>query len=603
MCGISGIINQNNQVVSFDKIKKINDLIAHRGPDDEGFFLENNIAFGHRRLAILDLSLDGHQPMHYRDKYVIVFNGEIYNYLEIRGELLECGYVFKSTTDTEVILASYDKWGEDCVNHFNGMWAFALYDKRKKIIFCSRDRFGVKPFYYTQKDHLFVFGSEIKQLLVFYTDKYVNKTIMMDYLVIGHENHTQETFFENIYQLLPSHNLIYNLFEHKCSINRYYKINRYANDFNEIETIDLYRKYLFDSVKLRLRSDVTVGSCLSGGLDSSAISAIASNINKKMTNNKFVVIHAKSIEKKNDESSYAKKVADFCNLDLHVVTPITEDFVKLIDEVIYTQEEPFGGPSVFMQYFVMEKAKELGCTVMLDGQGGDETLLGYERYYPAFLMAIDFFSKIKYYFYAVNNSKITLSQLFKYLIYFTNVNNTRIKKLLTKSYYLKRKYLEMINSDILKINSKNYFDVFLLQCNEIYSTQMPHLLRYEDRNSMRHSIETRLPFIDYRLLENALNMNNLYKMKGGWTKYILRKAINDILPDDVIWRKNKFGFEAPVKTWLDNVKNELQKTIEYSNILSEIKNRSIEVDQLDNRQKWRLFNIARWEKIYNVQID
>jgi len=185
MCGISGIINKNGKSVDKSQIKKMNNLIIHRGPDDEGFYFESNFAFGHRRLSIIDLSSDGHQPMHYTNKYVIIYNGEVYNYLEIKEDLQKDGYVFYSRTDTEVILASYDKWGEECVNRFNGMWAFAIYDKSKQIIFCSRDRFGVKPFYYTEVDDKFIFGSEIKQLLEFYNDVYVNKNILMDYLVIG----------------------------------------------------------------------------------------------------------------------------------------------------------------------------------------------------------------------------------------------------------------------------------------------------------------------------------------------------------------------------------------------------------------------------------
>ena len=184
MCGISGIINKNISKVDRKEIQKINDLIAHRGPDSEGFYFEKNFAFGHRRLSILDLSSDGHQPMHYLDKYTITYNGEVYNYLEIKEELIKYGYKFSSQTDTEVILASYDKWGEECVNKFNGMWAFAIYDKEKEIIFCSRDRFGVKPFYYTQVENKFIFGSEIKQLLEFYEKRFVNKKILMDFLII-----------------------------------------------------------------------------------------------------------------------------------------------------------------------------------------------------------------------------------------------------------------------------------------------------------------------------------------------------------------------------------------------------------------------------------
>lgn len=398
MCGISGVINKNNYKIKKEEIKSINDLIYHRGPDDEGFYFGKNFAFGHRRLSILDLSSDGHQPMTYLDKYVITYNGEVYNYLEIKEELQKDGYTFCSHTDTEVILASYDKWGENCVNRFNGMWAFAIYDKEKNIIFCSRDRFGVKPFYYTEIDNNFVFGSEIKQLLEFYEDRYVNKKVLMNYLVIGYENYNNETFFENIFKLQQSHNLIYNLTDHTYFEKRYYDIKNEILNINENESIELYNEKLFQSVKLRLRSDVKVGTCLSGGLDSSSIAGIASILNKKVTDEKFVAIHAKSTEKKSDESNYAKKVAEHCNLELNIIEPSKRDFVEVLDEVIYTQEEPFRSPSIIMQYFVMKKAKDIGCTVLLDGQGGDETLLGYERYYPAYLLDLNFFDMLKGFF-------------------------------------------------------------------------------------------------------------------------------------------------------------------------------------------------------------
>jgi asparagine synthase (glutamine-hydrolysing) len=602
MCGISGIINQHQKAVDNSEIKKINRLIAHRGPDDEGYFFGDNFAFGHRRLSILDLSKDGHQPMQYLDKYTITYNGEIYNYLEIKEELLENGYKFNSNTDTEVILASYDKWGKECVGKFNGMWAFAIYDKIKEIIFCSRDRFGVKPFYYTEIDDMFIFGSEIKQLLEFYPNRYVNKHIMMDYLVIGFEDHTNETFFENIYKLEASHNLIYNLKTNNYDIEKYYNIckNDNVNNLTETDSINLYKNKLENSIKLRLRSDVKVGTCLSGGLDSSSIATIASKIYNKMTKLKFTAIHAKSTENNNDESKYAKDVEKFSNLNLHIIEPTNNDFVNNIDEIIYTQEEPFGGPSIFMQYFVMKKAKEKDCKVMLDGQGGDETLLGYERYYPAYLIDLNFFDSLKGFFSASKNSKLTVIQLIQYLIYFTKYQ-LRIKRLKIKNRYLKKEYLDIISEDILKINSQNYLDIFKLQKEEIFKTQMPHLLKYEDKNSMRNSIETRLPFIDYNVLETALNLSSKLKIKNGWTKYVLRKSIENDLPKNIVWRKNKFGFEAPDKSWLDLIDNKMQNCINNSSIIDEIINK-LDFNKIDKHQKWKLFNIAKWERIYNVKI-
>ena len=599
MCGISGIINRYQKKVPKKEIENINSLIAHRGPDDEGFYFGENFAFGHRRLSILDLSSDGHQPMHYLDRYTITYNGEIYNYLELKEELLSFGYQFHSETDTEVILASYDKWGEECVTKFNGMWAFAIYNKQENIIFCSRDRFGIKPFYYTQIEDKFIFGSEIKQLLEFYPNRYVNKKILIDYLVIGYEDHTNETFFDNIFKLEQSHNLVYDLDNNSFSIKRYYDINLHPHNkkFNK----ELYEEKLRDAIKLRLRSDVKVGTCLSGGLDSSSIASIVSDIYNKNSVEKFIAIHAKSTQKNNDESQFAKDVAEYCRLDLKIVEPSQEDFVKILDEVIYTQEEPFGSPSIFMQYFVMKKAKEENCKVMLDGQGGDETLLGYERYYPAYLISLNFFEMMKNFFNVSKNSKLSIKQLMKYMLYFTNAK-VRIKRLKRRSTYIKKEYLNIMSNDMVEESSKNYLNIFNLQHNEIYKTQMPHLLRYEDKNSMRNSIETRLPFIDFNVLETALSLESNLKIKDGWTKYVLRQVVDTLLPQNIVWRKNKFGFEAPTKSWLDSIENNIRESIQNSLILEKIADK-IDFNKIDNLGKWRLFNIAKWEEIYHVKIN
>ncbi|OQX60233.1 MAG: asparagine synthase (glutamine-hydrolyzing) [Helicobacteraceae bacterium 4484_230] len=605
MCGISGIINKTFEEVNRSDIKTINDLVSHRGPDDEGFYFGKNIAFGHRRLSILDLSQEGHQPMTYLSgRYTITYNGEIYNYLEIREMLAKEGYLFHSGTDTEVILASYDKWGKECVKMFNGMWAFALYDKEKNIVFCSRDRFGIKPFYYTEVDNKFIFGSEIKQLLEFYTDRYVNKKILLDYLVIGFEDHTNETFFENIFKLEQAHNLIFRLDDNSFATERYYDIGLDENiiKLDQKESTEAYGKSLENSVKLRLRSDVKVGTCLSGGLDSSSIAAVASALYSSGSDEKFTAIHAKSTQAAGDESIFAKEVSEHCGLSLKIVEPSNDDFTEHIDEVVYAQEEPFGGPSVFMQYFVMKKAKEENCKVMLDGQGGDETLLGYERYYPAHLISLGYTGMIKGFFNAVKNSKLTLRQLVGYIVYFTN-SKVRLNRLKKRSRFIKKEYVDSIDSKRVEQNSKNYLNIFNLQHDEIFKTQMPHLLRYEDKNSMRNSVETRLPFIDYKVLETAVSLNGHYKIHNGWTKYVLRRAVDTILPKSIVWRKNKFGFEAPTGSWLGRIENEMQESINSSAVLQELLNQEIDITVLDDVQKWKLFNIAKWEHVYNVKIN
>lgn len=600
MCGISGIVNKENESVERNSIKKINDLISHRGPDDEGFFFGKNFAFGHRRLSILDLSSDGHQPMSFKDKFTITYNGEIYNFIEIREELTNYGYSFKSNSDTEVILASYDKWGEDCVKRFNGMWAFAIHDKVKNIIFASRDRFGIKPFYFSEVDGQFVFGSEIKQLLEFHKKRFANKDIILDYLVNGLVEHTSRTFYKGVFKLPQSNNLLYDLSDHSYEITPYYKIDiskKYENDSEE-QSIDKFRELFQDSIKLRLRSDVKVGTCLSGGLDSSSVASIAAELYSSEGSSQFTAIHAKSTEAKTDESYYANVVADKCNLDLHITEPGYDDFINSLEQVVFTQEEPFGSPSIFMQYYVMEKAKEIGCTVMLDGQGGDETLFGYERYY-----AVYFASLLR---------KIKLLSFVKEFIKLESIKTPKWKILRSIIMILHGNVLSRVHSTIKKkklciksnekINSLNSFLTFKkFQVREIMLKNLPALLRYEDKNSMRHSIETRLPFIDYRCVNLCTSLNDRYKFKNGFLKYILRKSINDRLPEEIVWRKNKFGFEAPTDTWLKKHKSSMLKDIKQSKILNSLCDIE-KVSFSDNFTFWRFYNVFLWEKVFKVEL-
>ncbi|MCA6444098.1 MAG: asparagine synthase (glutamine-hydrolyzing), partial [Bacteroidetes bacterium] len=275
MCGITGIITKNGLPCDEKLLHKVNDSIKHRGPDGDGFYIYKNLGFGHRRLAIMDLTDSGKQPMELNDRYFITYNGEIYNYIELKSELVKAGITFKTVTDTEVILKSFEYWGEDCVNHFNGMWAFAIFDKLNATVFISRDRFGVKPLYYINTPEKFAFGSEIKQLLGFGMKAKVNKQVLSDYFYLGYSNHTPHTFFEGIYQLEPGCNLTLSLSDVNPTIYRYYdlKVDMEVNKLNKQEAIDFYISKLNDGINIRLRSDVVVGSCLSGGLDSSYIAS------------------------------------------------------------------------------------------------------------------------------------------------------------------------------------------------------------------------------------------------------------------------------------------------------------------------------------------
>ena len=599
MCGIGGIINKNNKSVEELLIHQMTDIIAHRGPDSSGSYLYKNIAFGHRRLSILDLSSSGHQPMKYLDDLVITYNGEIYNFIEIREELIQKGYIFDSNSDTEVILKAYHCWGKTCVNYFNGMWSFSILDIKQKIVFCSRDRFGVKPFYYIENNDLFSFGSEISQLLPFLPNRILNKKVALDYLISGIEECSNETFFKDIYLLKGGHNLVFDLQTNSYEIERYYNL-KLSDQKNT--SVDDYIQELKRSITLRLRSDVKVGTCLSGGIDSSTISSFASKLYQN-SNEKFMAIHAKSSEYKTDESEFAKIVSKIANINLNFVEPSYSDFKSNILSIIKIQQEPFGSLSIIMQYFVFKKAKELGCIVMLDGQGGDETLLGYERYYPAIVKSKKGIAKLKALLQSSKNSRLSLIDTIKYQYYFSNYK-LRLKRLKYKNSFYKSEIINEYESEELRIISESYNDISILQKNEIVSSQLPHLLKYEDRNSMANSIESRLPFLDYKLVELSLNTNNSLKIKDGWTKFILRKAAETILPKEIVWRKAKLGFNAPEKTWTKEFENEMIKEIQQSEILNNfIDFKKLYFKNLDLRTKWRLYNFSAWEKEFKVKLN
>jgi asparagine synthase (glutamine-hydrolysing) len=602
MCGISGIINQQNNLINKEDIMIINNLATHRGPDGEGYYHDKNLSFGHRRLAIIDLTENGHQPMSYNEDFIITFNGEIYNYIELKKELQNVGHKFQSSSDTEVILASYAEWGEECVKKFNGQWAFAIHDKKRNIVFASRDRFGIKPLYYTIIDDNFIFGSEIKQVIHFQNKNKLNMKILMDYLVVGFEEHSNETFFDGVFKLKQSHNLVYDLESHTFKEYKYYDIEqkKSLNDFSIDSSIDEYKSKLIESIKLRLRSDVEVGTCLSGGLDSSAIAAISSKEYKTTSDKIFLAFHAQTSEKNRDESNYAKKVADNFNIDLKILRMDNYSFFEKIDELIYTQEEPFSSTSIFMQYFIMEESSKNGCKVLLDGQGGDETLLGYERYYPAYFKSLNPIRRFKEFIYSISNSNMNFFKIIAYILYFS-FSNIRLFILWLKNRGIKKKYFDLISKKLIIKNSNAYENIFELQYIEIYNTQLSRLLKYEDKNSMRNSVETRLPFIDYNVLETALSLKPASKINNGWTKYILRMSMNNILPADVVWRKNKIGFEAPQKTWMESNILEIKKQILESAILKEVYN-ELKIDKLNDKLIWKLFCISKWEKIYNVEL-
>lgn len=601
VCGIFGIVRKDGPVRQ-DQVKELTDLVAHRGPDGSGTHVNGNVGLGHRRLAIIDLSSDGIQPMrHRRQPLWITYNGEIYNYIELRKELQETGIVFETATDTEVLLNAYLTWGEDCLNRFNGMWSFAIYDERDDTLFCARDRFGVKPFYYVDTASAFAFGSEIRQLLPLVENRVPDDGLVNDFLVSGLTDHTTRTFFRGIEKLAPGHSLRIAVSTGQLKLNRYYSLRANPMHGDDKSVPSLLHDLLDEATRLRLRSDVRVGTCLSGGIDSSSVATLAAAWHAKGSDEPFFAITAVSEQASNNEEKYAAKIVEQSRLNWQRTRPSYEDFAATVETLIDVQEEPFGGPSIMMQYEVMKKARDNNVTVLLDGQGGDEILLGYQRYYAAWLLdhfrqggALGFASAFR--------AAAAITPARKLAMYLVGANSAAIRGLAYRWMYgfLKEPRLP----DALKKFARSTRDAGIMQKLEISETNLPMLLRFEDKNSMHFAIETRLPFLDYRLVEFGLGLSVRVKLNKGWTKWPLRAAMERILPANICWRKDKIGFAAPDQIWLNQ-----HSSIMYQKVLgSALVERYVDMKVLKKRfrrldvgMRWRLYCLALWGERFKIE--
>lgn len=581
MCGICGIYNFNESIEEKDLVKMTN-LMRHRGPDDEGYLLINtrndknesfhykdtipeirnktrniedieenkfNLGFGFRRLSIIDLTEKGHQPMSFDEAGLhIVYNGEIYNYIEIREELKGYGYAFKSNTDTEVILKSYHKWGEDCLHKFNGMWAFAISDSREKKLFCSRDRFGVKPFYYYCDEKIFIFASEIKSILIIAKAKPDIQTTY-EYFANGYTDHSEHTFFEGIKQLRGGQNLI--LTSKDIQIKKYYEpiINETTDTFKEAKS--KYKELIYDAVKLRLRSDVPLGYALSGGMDSSSITTIATLLNNGV-NNTFSMVYPNM---QYDETGFIKEVVNATRVNEHYITPTIDDLIKQLDKFIWHQEEPFAGLSYFGEFKLRELIKSSNTTVSLEGQGADETISGYTsliyHYYFDLIRELKFI-KLKN---EINKFLVTTksrTSIFKRFIS-NNITPKRKTSITEKYPYLALDYLNHSknNYKIGEKKFKSYLNTELYKM--LFYTSIPQQLTRADKSAMAFSVECRFPFLDYRLVEYSMSLPYYFKINNGVTKLILRESLQEILPDKIYKRKDKIGFALPENRFITKV--------------------------------------------------
>ncbi len=581
------------------------DVVAYRGPDGKGHLVDGPVALGHRRLAILDLSEAGRQPMHSPDGNAsLVFNGEIYNYLELREELRSRGHRFVSDTDTEVILAAYSEWGEKCVSRFNGMWAFALYDRRLRRIFCSRDRFGIKPFFYAGTDQAFVFGSEIKQLLPFLPARRVPREVLLSFLVTGLTGYSEETFFEGVFSLPGGHNLILDLQTGAFTTARFYELHPAEVEGTEDELADQFRQLLTDAIRLRLRSDVPVGTCLSGGLDSSTIATIAAREYVEKAGRPFTAVTAGSIDPEYDETEFARQVVEAGKMAWHLTRPETKTFLDELPELVFHQDEPFGGLSVMMSYQVMKIAREAGLPVLLDGQGADEVLFGYpmqmgaliinalRRRGPAAALAT---------FFQLGRQDPERSARFRLLSSAAFLAPRQRFRYYFRHYSALREKPECAPAFLAWASSVG--DLAAYQKTEITSTVLPALLRFEDRNSMASSIETRLPFLDYRLVEFGMGLKASLKIRDGWSKYILRKTAAQVLPGSIAWRPSKIGFAAPVSVLQKGLLASSRDAVRECPVLRDIVDmgKYLQLERSQPEKAWRYCSVALWSRTFAVR--
>lgn len=633
------------------------DAIQHRGPDDEGYLLLNTDSGAHalcggadtatdlclppletatdqpydlglasRRLAILDLSAAGHMPMSSEDGSCwIIHNGEVYNYLELRQELTRRGHTFRTETDTEVILAAYDEWGEECLSHFNGMWAFALWDSQRQQFFCARDRLGIKPFYYAYQNGTFYFASEIKALVAGgQVPVAPNERAIYNYLAWLDLDYDAETFFDGIYQLPPSHYLIVRPGQ-PPAVHRWWDVVPNHGLQAELGPNEAARQtfsLLADAVRLRLRSDVPVGTCLSGGLDSSSIVVLVNHalqdgaLAPDLIGERQKTFTSCFEDPRFDEREYAELVLAHTGAERNFVFPNSEGLLAELFDLIWHQDAPINSSNTYAQWCVMRCAAERGVKVLLDGQTGDEVLAGYyNTYCPTYAAQL----------FRAGHWLLAWRELRRGAA----ITGYPWRDLIGRSFYyglvpaaLQRRLrlrrdnwaLAWLNPDFAwRFEGAPWPGQATLETrtlvgrlyHDTFQFILPQLLRYEDRNSMAFSIEARLPFSDYRFLEFIFAQPAGYKIRDGWTKWLLRQAMQEHLPAEVCWRRDKKGFVTPEVIWLQEGVSWLRSLFDGNQALSapylkvaQIKQRLPQLlaqePWVGHSHVWRLVNLEVW---------
>ncbi|MFT6715983.1 MAG: asparagine synthase (glutamine-hydrolyzing) [Saprospiraceae bacterium] len=605
MCGIHGFIDESLTQGERDAtIRRMGESTVHRGPDYLGYQVVNSFAFAHNRLSIIDLSDQANQPMS-KFHYTIVFNGEIYNYKELREDLIQRGHEFLTKSDTEVILVSYKEWGAQCVERFLGMWAFSIYDTQEDTLFCSRDRFGIKPFYYLQDGEKFYFSSEVKSLKESpaFTNM-LNENLMKMSVQLGWVSSGSDTMFEKVIQLEPSTNLIYS--KGQITTFKYWGVDLPKERISDKEAIHEFKALFYDALKMHIRSDVRVGATLSGGLDSSAIvSAICQEKFLPEVNTFSVYYDGKG---EIDERPFVRAVAEkYPEVKAKYLQPSLVDVEEHFNKITYHNDFPLLGSSPISQYFLMKEIKESGIKVILSGQGADDYLGGYMHSY------------YRFYADAIIGGKLgSLVHELRKQVAYQGLSNKQLMSVLLKSagsvFFKEKRLLNLeckyskifpfLNSDVnmpqidQRSNRFNDFHQSLLS----YSS-LPSLLHTEDRNSMAFSIESRVPFLDHRLVELSFALNNSQKIRSGYTKWPLRESMKGVLPEVVKHRKDKIGFVTPGESkWL---RKDLNYLLDFDGglipgcdkaKLSESVKQFKNGDNTNSKIIWRMANLNYWIK-------
>lgn len=628
MCGLFGSVGLEPDPSRID-------IVAHRGPDGRGWELFDSpagtVCLGHRRLAIIDVSNAGLQPMASPSgRYHLVFNGEIYNYLELREEMRGLGEVFSSDTDSEVLLRAYMLWGENCLPRLRGMFAFLIWDRERRTLFGARDRFGIKPLYLAMSPASVALGSEIKQLLRLpgVTGR-MNVARVHDFLASGISDHTGETMFEGVTQLRGGESITVDASAPRLVslVKRWYPATAGVVVLDEATAAERFRDLLSDAVKLHLRSDVPVGSCLSGGLDSSSIVCLMAGL--MPPSDKVNTISACYAEKSVDERPFMEAVVAHAGTTPHYIFPRAEDVFQRASDITWHQDEPFGSTSIFAQWCVFAEAKRVGVKVMLDGQGADEQLAGYHggfQYYMAGLirqgrgLAV---LRTMYQRHRYHGTSIA-DQL---KLFAVPLLPTRLAAM------LRRKRVELtqhdwLGTDLLRTSGnpegalvqaartmglQQPVDIRTLCLAMTFASNLQMLLHWEDRNSMAHSIEARVPFLDHPLVEFSLALGNHHKIVGGDTKRVLRRAMRDVLPECVRERRDKLGFATPETIWFrgplrglihDGIEDTLAR---YPGLLNARGVRALRDEMLDGARPvdftlWRIVNLGIWGERFGVSL-